>query len=246
MVTFRPNICTIAALLNLRCKSITYETTIGILKRNDGMAKEEQVLVVERKVVEEVGMFHGLAFDVDRYLPKIFVPGVPRFMPRSKAEKDPSYKQLIPYVIMSYAGRYLSYVRGKRAGETRLLGLRSIGIGGHINPIDADNSSLFAYLYENYLTAVEREVAEEVNVETQHSDRIVALLNDDSNEVGSVHLGVVHYWVLDEPKVSKREQMITQMDFKTLAELQNVRDTMETWSGLCVDGLEKMAECLDA
>jgi predicted NUDIX family phosphoesterase len=203
------------------------------------MAKEEQILVIERKVVEEVGMFQGLIFDVERYLSKIFVPGVPRFMPRSKAEVDPSYKQLIPYVIMSYDGKYLSYVRGKRAGETRLLGLRSIGIGGHINPIDADNSSLFAYLYENYLTAVEREVAEEVFVETTHTDRIVALLNDDSNEVGSVHLGVVHYWLLDEPKVTRREQMITQMDFKTLDELKKVKDTMETWSGLCLDGLEK-------
>jgi predicted NUDIX family phosphoesterase len=203
------------------------------------MAKEEQILVVERNVVEEAGMFQGLAFDVERYLSKIFVPGIPRFMPRSKAEVDPSYKQLIPYVIMSYAGKYLSYVRGKRAGETRLLGLRSIGIGGHINPIDADNSSLFAYLYENYLTAVEREVAEEVSVETSHTDRIVALLNDDSNEVGSVHLGVVHYWILNEPKVTRREQMITQMDFKTLDELKKVKDTMETWSGLCLDGLEK-------
>jgi predicted NUDIX family phosphoesterase len=203
------------------------------------MAKEEQILVIERKVVEEVGMFQGLIFDVERYLSKIFVPGVPRFISRSKAEVDPSYKQLIPYVIMSYDGKYLSYVRGKRAGETRLLGLRSIGIGGHINPIDADNSSLFAYLYENYLTAVEREVAEEVFVETTHTDRIVALLNDDSNEVGSVHLGVVHYWLLDEPKVTRREQMITQMDFKTLDELKKVKDTMETWSGLCLDGLEK-------
>jgi predicted NUDIX family phosphoesterase len=90
-----------------------------------------------------------------------------------------------------------------------------------------------------YNAAVEREVAEEVSVETSHSDRIVALLNDDSNEVGSVHLGIVHCWVLDGPKVTKREQMITQMDFKTLAELQNVKDMMETWSSLCVDGLEK-------
>jgi predicted NUDIX family phosphoesterase len=78
-------------------------------------------------------------------------------------------------------------------------------------------------------------------VETTHTDRIVALLNDDSNEVGSVHLGLVHYWILDEPKVTKREQMITQMDFKTLAELQNVKETMETWSSLCVDGLEKFS-----
>jgi predicted NUDIX family phosphoesterase len=209
------------------------------------MAKEEQVLVVDRKIVEEVGMFHGLAFDVDRYLPKIFAQGVPDFIPRSQAEIDPSHKQIIPYVIMACDGKFLNYVRGAKAGEKRLLGNRSIGIGGHINP--GDDLPLFnTDFYETYLAAVEREVAEEVSVETGHSDRIVALLNDDSNEVGSVHLGVVHYWVLDEPKVSKREQMITQMDFKTLAELQKVRDTMETWSGLCVDGLEKMAECVDA
>ncbi|MCJ7729922.1 MAG: hypothetical protein MUO27_08620, partial [Sedimentisphaerales bacterium] len=81
-------------------------------------SKEEQVLVVERKVFERVGLFNGLAFDVDRYLDKIFAAGVPRFIPRSQAEKDPSYKQLIPYVIMAHDGRYLSYVRGRRAGET--------------------------------------------------------------------------------------------------------------------------------
>jgi len=206
------------------------------------MAQEEQVLVVERGVLEEAGMFNGLAFDVDRYLGEIFVPGVPRFLPRSQVEKDPSYKQLIPYVIMSYNGKYLSYVRGKRAGEARLLNLRSIGIGGHINPIDADNSSLFAYLYENYLTAVEREVAEEVAVEANHTDSIVALLNDESNEVGRVHLGIVHYWILDAPKVKKREQMITQMTFMTPAELQEVRDTMETWSQLCLKGLDEMTD----
>ena len=106
------------------------------------MAEEEKVLVVERKVVEQVGMFQGLAFDVKRYLDKLFVPGVPRFLPRSQVEEDPSYKQLIPYVIMACDGKYLSYVRGKRAGETRLLNLRSIGIGGHINPIDADRKSV--------------------------------------------------------------------------------------------------------
>ncbi len=205
------------------------------------MAQEEQVLVVERKVLEHVGMFQGLTFDVDSYLRKLFVPGVPRFMPRSQAEKDPAYKQLIPYVIMACDGKYLSYVRGRRAGETRLVGHRSIGIGGHINP--ADDMPLFnADFYETYLAAVEREVAEEVSVETSHTERVVALLNDESNEVGRVHLGIVHYWILDAPKVNKREQMITQMAFMTPAELQEVRDTMETWSGLCLSHLADMTE----
>jgi predicted NUDIX family phosphoesterase len=197
----------------------------------------EQVLVIERKVLEQVGVFNGLVFDVDRYLDKIFAPGVPRFIPRSKAEIDPSYKQLIPYVIMACSGKYLTYVRGKRAGETRLIAKRSIGIGGHINPVDNEVPLFDTDFRKMYETAVEREVAEEVSVETTHTDRIVALLNDDSTEVGSVHLGVVHYWLLDAPKVNRREQMITQMSFMTPAELQQVCDSMETWSQLCLNQL---------
>ncbi len=206
------------------------------------MPREEQVLVIERKVLEQVGMFQGLTFDVERYLREFFVQGVPRFMPRSQVEENPAYKQLIPYVLMSYQGKYLSYVRGKRAGETRLVGNRSIGIGGHINPVDWTLFS--AELYKIYLEAVEREVAEEVSVETSHTDRVVALLNDESNEVGSVHLGIVHHWILNAPKVSKREQMITQMAFMTPAELHEVRDTLETWSGLCLTQLTEMTKTL--
>ncbi|MFC1737646.1 hypothetical protein ACFL1G_01180 [Planctomycetota bacterium] len=208
------------------------------------MAQEEQVLVVERKVLEQAGMFQGLAFDVERYLGKLFVQGVGRFMPRSQAEENPAYKQLIPYVIMACNGKYLSYVRGRRAGESRLVGNRSIGIGGHINPAD-DEVPLFDTDFRPiYDTAVNREVAEEVAVETSHTDKIVALLNDDSTEVGSVHLGIVHYWTLNAPKVSKREQMITQMDFMSPADLQKVRDTMETWSQLCLSKLDEMTKSL--
>jgi predicted NUDIX family phosphoesterase len=205
------------------------------------MAREEQILVIERKVLEQLGMFQGLVFDVDHYLRGIFVQGVPRFMPRSQAEVDPDYKQLIPYVIMTYDGKYLSYIRGRRAGETRLVGNRSIGIGGHINPVD-DMPLFNADFYDAYLAAVEREVAEEVSIETSRTERVVALLNDESNEVGRVHLGIVHYWILDAPKVKRREQMITQMSFMTPAELQDVRDTLETWSGLCLKQLTEMTK----
>jgi predicted NUDIX family phosphoesterase len=202
------------------------------------MPQDEQVLVVERNVFESAGAFNGLALDTQQYLDKLFAPGVPRFIPRPQAEKDPSYKQLIPYVIMTCKGQYLSYVRGKRAGETRLVAKRSIGIGGHINPVDW---TLFSTdPYKIYLEAVQREVAEEVSVETTYKDKVVALLNDDSNEVGQVHLGIVHLWTLDEPKVSRKEQMITQMSFMSIAELQQVRDTMETWSQICFDGLADM------
>ena len=205
------------------------------------MPAEEQVLVIERKIFEQVGAFNGLATDVDRYINRIFAPGVPRFIPRPKAEKDPSFKQLIPYVIMTCQGKFLSYVRGKKAGEKRLVAKRSLGIGGHINPVDADNSTLFAYLFDNYLIAVKREVAEEVSVETKYQDKVIALLNDDSNDVGQVHLGIVHLWTLDEQKVSKKEQLITQMGFMTIPELQQVKNSMETWSQICLEGLTKIA-----
>ena len=205
------------------------------------MTQEEQVLVVERKVLEQAGMFQGLTFDVERYLGELFAPGVPHFMPRSQAEADPTHKQLIPYVIMTHGGTYLSYVRGRRAGETRLVGRRSIGIGGHINP--ADEMPLYdADFREAYFAAVEREVAEEVSVEAGHTDRVVALLNDDSDEVGQVHLGIVHHWVLDASTVRKREQMITQMGFMSPAELHEVRDSLESWSRLCLDHLDEITQ----
>jgi predicted NUDIX family phosphoesterase len=160
-------------------------------------------------------------------------------MPRPEAEVDPNFKQIIPYVVMAHAGRYLSYVRGARGGEKRLVGHRSIGIGGHINP--ADDLPLFnADLRETYRAAVEREVAEEVVVGAPHTDQIVALLNDDSTEVGQVHLGVVHLWELDAPDVRKREQMITQLGFLTPTELHEVRDALESWSRMCLDQLGEL------
>ncbi len=141
---------------------------------------------------------------------------------------------------MACNGKCLSYVRGKRAGETRLVAKRSIGIGGHINPVDrtlfTDNP------YKTYLEAVQREVNEEVSVETAYDDKVVAFLNDDSNEVGQVHLGIVHLWTLNEPKVIRKEQMITQLAFMTPAELYSLRDTMETWSQLCLDNLSQIIQ----
>ncbi|MCK5174484.1 MAG: hypothetical protein KAR47_13905 [Planctomycetes bacterium] len=206
------------------------------------MAADEQVLVVEQKVVAEEGLFHGLNFNVEGYLRRLFSPGALKFMPRPQAESDPNYKQIIPYVIMTHADKYLTYVRGKRAGEKRLVGNRSIGIGGHINPID-DEVPLFGTDFrEIYLTAVQREVAEEIKIGGGHTDNIVALLNDDSNDVGKVHLGIVHYWTVDSDDITRREQMINQLSLMTMQELQQVRDEMETWSSLCLDGLEQMAE----
>jgi len=83
-------------------------------------------------------------------------------------------------------------------------------------------------------------VNEEIKIDTKFDDRIVALLNDDTTEVGQVHLGIVHVFKLAEPKVEKREAMITNLAFLCKDELLKRRELLETWSRICVDSLERL------
>jgi predicted NUDIX family phosphoesterase len=91
-----------------------------------------------------------------------------------------------------------------------------------------------------YRAGVEREVNEEIKIGTPFEDRIVGLLNDDSTEVGSVHLGIVHVFKLAEPKVEKREAMITGLTFLSKKELMTRRESLESWSQICVDSLDRL------
>src|ERR1700733_11866669 len=151
--------------------------------------KDEMILVVRRSLFDELGEFQGLNFEIGRYLPALLARANNFFAPRSAAETDPTLKQIIPYTLLVHEGRVLHYVRGKKAGEQRLVAKGSIGIGGHINDHD---EGLFAMDRAAYEAAVRREVGEELRVGASYTDHVVALLNDDSNEVGKVHLGVVH------------------------------------------------------
>jgi predicted NUDIX family phosphoesterase len=200
-------------------------------------APNENVLVVRRSLFDELGSFHGLNFAPQRYLDAILARGNNYFLARAAAETDPTHKQIIPYALLACGDRVLHYVRGKKAGEQRLVTKGSIGIGGHMNDQD---ESLFAWDEQAYRTGVEREVNEEVLIGTPFEDRIVALLNDDTTEVGSVHLGVVHIFQLEEAKVQKREAMITNLAFLTKDELLERRETLETWSQICVDQLDRL------
>jgi len=200
-------------------------------------APQENVLVIKRSLFDQLGAFQGLNFEPERYLGTLLSRGNNFFLPRAGAEVDPDYKQIIPYAIIAHGDRVLYYVRGKKAGEQRLVAKGSIGIGGHMNDSD---ESLFAWDEDAYRAGVEREVNEEIRIGTTFDDRIVALLNDDSTEVGRVHLGVVHVFKLDEPKVDKRETMITNLEFLTQGQLLSRRDSLETWSQLCVDQLKQL------
>ena len=198
---------------------------------------QENVLVIKQSLFGELGTFQGLNFEPEKYLKAILSRGSNFFIPRSDAESNPAYKQIIPYALIAFENTILHYVRGKKAGEQRLIAKGSIGIGGHMNEID---ESLFAMDEQAYRAGVEREVNEEIKIDTPFEDQIVALLNDDSTEVGRVHLGIVHIFKLQEPKVQKREAMITGLTFLTKEELLARRETMETWSQICVDSLERL------
>jgi len=199
--------------------------------------KEEMVLVVRRSLLESLGIFQGLEFDIDRYLARILSREHNFFAPRSSAESDPSLKQIIPYAILVSEGRVLRYKRGKRSGEQRLVAKGSIGIGGHMNDRD---EGLFALDMEAYLAGVQREIDEELIVNTPLANRIAALINDDSNEVGQVHLGVIHIVELATPTAEKRESMILGIEFLAPEQLRAERDTLESWSQIAVDNLERL------
>lgn len=197
----------------------------------------ENVLVVRRSLFDELGGFQGLNFEPRKYLDTLLARGNNFFLPRAQAENDPTHKQIIPYALIAHGDRVLNYVRGKKVGEQRLVSKGSIGIGGHMNDTD---ETLFAWDEQAYRAGVEREVSEEIKIDSPFEDRIVALLNDDTIEVGRVHLGVVHVFRLAEPKVEKREAMITNLGFLSRTELMARRDTLETWSQICVDSLDRL------
>jgi predicted NUDIX family phosphoesterase len=197
----------------------------------------ENVLVVRRSLFDQLGSFQGLNFEVQKYLDAFLSRGNNFFLPRSEAEINPVYKQIIPYAVIAFEDSVAYYVRGKKAGERRLVAKGSIGIGGHMNETD---ESLFALDEEAYRAGVEREINEEIKIDSPFEDRIVALLNDDTTEVGRVHLGIVHVFRLTEQKVQKREAMITGLTFLPKEELLARREAMESWSQICLDSLERL------
>jgi len=200
---------------------------------------DENVLVVRRSLFDELGGFQGLNFEPQKYLDAFLSRGNNFFLARPEAEINPAYKQIIPYALIAFENKMAYYVRGKKAGEQRLVAKGSIGIGGHMNETD---ESLFALDEAAYRAGVEREVNEEIKIESPFEDRIVALLNDDTTEVGSVHLGIVHVFKLAGPKIEKREAMITGLTFLRKEELLARRETMETWSQICVDSLDRLLQ----
>ncbi len=199
-----------------------------------GKYVDENVLVVSRDLFDQLGAFQGISLEPEAYLPSLLDPANNYFLSRDLAEDDPSHKQIIPYAIFRCGERFLHYVRGGGSGEKRLAAKGSIGIGGHINDTDYATASLDK---DTYTTGVDREIDEELNIAGSHTQEILGLINDDSNEVGKVHLGVVHLFTLENDEVTAAEDNIHDLQFFTLDELSERRDQLESWSQICLDGL---------
>ena len=197
------------------------------------MATEERVLCFPRKRLEDVGVFQGLSLDVDKYLPIVTSSTELVYLNRSEAEQDKRYKQLIPYVLLICQGRILRYRRGKGGQETRLHGLYSVGIGGHIS--DEDHG-LFSKDF-GYREGMRRELMEEVAID-EVNESMVAVINDDSTEVGYVHFGVVHVMHVADEKVVGRRSGILGPEFVPIAEAMKDPAGYESWSRLCLENLE--------
>jgi predicted NUDIX family phosphoesterase len=185
--------------------------------------------VVPTAALDEAGLFHGFTDRVAQYLPGLLDPARLRFLPRDEAEHDPSFKQLIPYLVLRHAGAVYHY-RRVAGGEKRLSSKRSIGIGGHVSSDDGDIGGA-------YRRGLHRELAEEVELQGGYRERCVGLINDDRTPVGQVHLGIVHVLDLELPKVRCREDSLAGAGFAQPAELRREIEAFETWSQFLLEWL---------
>ena len=194
---------------------------------------DERVLVVPAAELDRLGRFQGFHADAEQYLAALLRPELTSFRPRSEVEDDPSLKQIIPYVVLRSQGKVFCYTRGGSQGEARLHRLRSLGVGGHVDEVDAEGRCGF----DAYDAAMRRELNEEVDIRSRGVLKLLGLINDDSSPVGSVHLGVAHLYDLENPFVSPREQGLADSRFTPIADLAPARNEFETWSQFCIDEL---------
>lgn len=188
----------------------------------------EHILVIPTSVFHQVGHFQGFCGEIDRYLEVILNPQHASYRPRPEMEQDPTFKQLIPYCVFRCNGEVFYYQRGTAQGEARLHAKRSVGVGGHVSTLDIDGE------LTPYLEGMKREIEEEVEIGTGWQEKCVGLINDDETEVGKVHLGIVHIFDLDNPKVRPREKSMINAGFARPSELVLQIDEFETWSQICL------------
>jgi predicted NUDIX family phosphoesterase len=188
--------------------------------------------------------FQGLNVDRDQFLPLLSYAKHVRYLPRDFAETSEDWKQLIPYnVLVRKLDAHVlpftvfSYLRGGGQGEKRLHGRRSIGVGGHVSDIDGDEDVL-----ARFNAGLQRELHEELILTTENgvpplSFEPAALINDDSNAVGRVHLGVLYVHDVTGATVFTREVDILDPQWASFSVLNGTIDEYESWSQLVIPAL---------
>lgn len=186
----------------------------------------ERVLVVPRDVVPARGDWHGLRTSgLQELLDAVGTHGA--FLPRAEMELDPSFKQIIPYLVLRDSERYFLMRRTRAGGDPRLFDRWSIGVGGHLNPGDTD-----------VFGGLRREWREELVADFEPAFEPLALLNDDTTDVGSVHLGIVFLADAAGRPVEVRETHKLTGGFADAAEIAGGAEHLETWSRIVFDALE--------
>jgi predicted NUDIX family phosphoesterase len=190
----------------------------------------ERVLVLPRAHVPGGCDFHGLRTDtveLSELADAVRAHG--RYLDRPAAETDAAHKQLIPYVVVRDGGRVFLMERTDAGGDARLHRKASIGVGGHLNPVDGGDDPLLAGLH--------REWSEELDADWEPVFRLIGLLNDDTNPVGAVHLGVVFEVEADSRPVQVRERDKLTGTFVEADAVVDVWHRLETWSQLVATAL---------
>ena len=195
----------------------------------------ERVLVVPTERFHALGYFQGFSAKTE-LLQELLDPAHTSYRSRDAVEQDPSFKQLIPYCLFRYTDsegtvHLFQYTRGSGQGEARLHAKKSVGIGGHIAHSDAGEDR------DPYREGMQRELTEEITIDTTYTEACVGLINDDATPVGQVHLGVVHLFDLVAPQVAAREAEICAAGFLPVADIVADLDAFETWSQIGIRAL---------
>jgi len=190
---------------------------------------KENVLVVPTAGINPLLTGTFTATELERCLAYILTHH--SFRERALVEEDPSFKQIIPYVVVRHEDRFLLAQRTSRQTESRLHGKLSIGIGGHIN----DTESFLPG--QNVVEAgLERELEEEIHLHGQRRSLTLAgIISDDSTPVGQVHLGLVFVLETDRPEFTVNEPELMTAEWATPETLQERLARMETWSQIAFE-----------
>ncbi|KAA3605000.1 MAG: hypothetical protein DWQ01_20590 [Planctomycetota bacterium] len=208
----------------------------------------EFVWVVPREAILPSTGLHGFRALAPKPLEEDFLAPIRNlgfFMERRYAETHPEFKQPIPYVVVGRQGagsssevQVLHLKRLSTQTESRLHHLESIGVGGHINPCDASApTSPQATTPDLLAQACSRELHEELRLPAGPLPLSpLGVLNDDTTEVGSVHLGLVYWLDATALEVSIRETSAMTGDFASLPQLESSAASdnppFESWSTL--------------